>query len=111
MERFHLTRREGEDGVQVIEVHGELDLAVAARLGDELAAIPLEGDVLIDLSACEFVDSTGIATILVARRELHGADRRLALVGASGQVRRLFQLVGLDRDGLLIADGAQIAAA
>jgi anti-anti-sigma regulatory factor len=47
------------DGVAVLGVHGEADLAKARALSDELATVagrPL----VIDLCACTFIDSTTI---------------------------------------------------
>ena len=63
--------------------------------------MPAPDDIRIDLSGCEFIDSTGIATVLLARRELSKTDRTLVLTGAADQILRLFRLAGLDRDGLL----------
>jgi anti-sigma B factor antagonist len=108
MDRFHLNVREDAEGAYVIEVHGEVDLAVARPLGDAIAAVPAPAAVRIDLSACEFIDSTAIATVLLARRELAAAGRTLVLTGAGGQVLRLLQVAGLDRDGLLVASGDEI---
>ncbi len=108
MERFHLNRLDGGEGVQVIEVHGEIDLAVVGQLRDAIGAVPAPDDVRIDLSACEFIDSTGIAAVVLARRESADAGRTLVLTAAGGQVLRLFQVAGLDRDDLLVPGTDQV---
>ena len=90
-------------GVQVIAIRGELDLHTAPRLEHSLDAV-LERDsgaLAIDLSACEFIDSTGIALIVRAWRELDGDSKdapggRFALCGLGDQVQRLFDITGLE---------------
>src|SRR6476469_362763 len=63
--RFALTETKIESGCREIAVRGELDLAVCDRLQQAIAA-GQEGQVLIDLGACQFIDSTAIAVILRA---------------------------------------------
>jgi anti-sigma B factor antagonist len=91
------------DGVRVIAVSGELDLSTAPRLEEPLEVTMDSGTaLLIDLSACEFIDSTGIALIVRAWQRLGGgnggddASVRFALCGLGDQVRRLLEVSGLD---------------
>jgi anti-sigma B factor antagonist len=83
-------------GVRITLV-GEVDLATVPelnRLLDQLA----EGEhsrLLIDLRGVEFMDSTGLGSII---RALHAADangHRLAVRRGSPQVQRLFELTGI----------------
>ncbi len=92
------------DGVRVIAVRGELDLSTAPDLEEPLNAAldGGQGSVLIDLSGCEFIDSTGIALIVRAWQQLEGAensdpDGRLVLCSANDQVRRVLDVSGLDQ--------------
>jgi anti-sigma B factor antagonist len=89
--------------VQVIAVRGELDLHTAPQLEKSVDAAMESSDpsLAIDLTACEFIDSTGIALIVRAWRQLSdGSDDeaagRFALCGLSDQVQRLFQITGLE---------------
>jgi anti-sigma B factor antagonist len=89
--------------VQVIAVRGELDLHTAPQLEESVeAALESNNPTLaIDLSACEFIDSTGIALIVHAWRQLsEDSDKApagsFALCGLSDQVQRLFQITGLE---------------
>jgi anti-anti-sigma factor len=64
-----------------------------------LAAV--DPTLVIDLSACEFVDSTGIALIVWAWRQLDrngdgNGGGRLLLCGIRGQVHRVFEISGLE---------------
>lgn len=86
------------DGVRVIAVRGELDLSTAPDLEGPLDAA-LDGggsSVLIDLTACEFIDSTGIALIVRAWQQLDG-DGSLVLCSPNEQVRRVLDVSGLDQ--------------
>ena len=84
-------------GTTVIHVAGELDMNTAPRLERELEG-PLatgENPLLLDLSACEFIDSTGIALIVRAWQGL-GGEGRFALCGVGDQVKRVLGITGLD---------------
>ncbi len=87
--------------IHVLSVSGELDLGTAPQLEQPLeAALASEGGgVLIDLSACEFIDSTGIALLVRAWQRLDGSSENgggsFALCGLNDQVRRLLELSGL----------------
>jgi anti-anti-sigma factor len=85
----------------VLAVSGELDLAVASRLERELSrAISLDGEgTVLDLTDCDFVDSTALEVILHAgeriRRLPHATKMRV--VSPNPQVRRVMELTGSDR--------------
>jgi anti-sigma B factor antagonist len=90
-------------GVCVLSVSGELDLGTAPQLEGPLdEALASGGGLLIDLSACEFIDSTGIALLVRAWQRLDGepgagigGNGGFALCGLNDQVRRLLELSGL----------------
>jgi anti-anti-sigma factor len=89
-----------EHGVRTIFVRGELDLSTAPDLEGPLEQTleSGEGSVLIDLSQCEFIDSTGIALIVRAWQRLdRGEDgRNLVLCSQNDQVRRVLEITGLE---------------
>ncbi|HEY5054398.1 MAG TPA: STAS domain-containing protein [Solirubrobacterales bacterium] len=95
-------RSETLDGVRIIAVNGELDLNTAPELEQPLeAALAADGSALvIDLSGCEFIDSTGIALIVRAWQRLghesNGHGSRFALCCVSDQVQRLLDITGLE---------------
>jgi len=94
---------EAREGVHVVTLRGELDLATAPDLRkvleDELAGL---APVLIDLSDCEFIDSTGIAVIVRAWQQRQGSDGvsemggLLALCAPEKQVSRILEVTGVD---------------
>lgn len=91
------------DGVNVIAVRGELDLSTAPELESPLEEAIASGDatVLIDLTECEFIDSTGIALIVRAWQRLdRGAEGdgngQVAICSGNDQVRRVLEITGLE---------------
>jgi anti-anti-sigma factor len=89
-----------DQGVRTISVRGELDLSTAPELEGPLnqALESGEGSMLIDLSQCEFIDSTGIALIVRAWQHLDGGGngRALVLCSQNDQVRRVLEITGLE---------------
>lgn len=79
----------------VVWPEGELDLATAgilrAQLLSELERNPRS--LIVDLSRTTYIDSTGLAVIIRAARELHGT---LAVVTPRERIQRLFQATGLN---------------
>jgi stage II sporulation protein AA (anti-sigma F factor antagonist) len=92
-------RSEEEDGVFVVTVEGELDMNTATDLERELErpVAAAQAPLLIDLSRCEFIDSTGIALIVRSWQTLDdGGGERFALCGIGHQVKRVLDITGLE---------------
>ena len=92
-------RTETIDGIPAVIVSGELDLALAAAAAPQLnAAIRSDAHaVVIDLSAIEFIDSSGLVLLLSAYRRLDRVGRRLAIICPNRSAHRIFALTRLDR--------------
>lgn len=86
--------------MRTIFVRGELDLSTAPELEGPLEETLENGDasVLIDLSQCEFIDSTGIALIVRAWQRLDSGEngRGLVICSQNEQVRRVLEITGLE---------------
>lgn len=92
-----------DDGVRVIAVRGELDLSTAPELEGPLedAVAARDASVLVDLSECEFIDSTGIALIVRAWQRLDRAadgegQGQVVISSYNDQVRRVLEITGLE---------------
>lgn len=99
-----------------LQLEGELDLWSAERLQAALQRVARDNDaVVVGLQSCEFVDSTGIALFLQARRQLENEGGRLILYGCSDQVLRIFTVAGLIDAGIVFGSRdealAELAAA
>jgi anti-anti-sigma factor len=80
--------------VAVVALDGELDLAGAAALEQELSRLEAEPPdaVVLDLRAVEFMDSSGLRVIAVASQRARDRGQRLALVPGGEQVMRVFDI-------------------
>jgi anti-anti-sigma factor len=90
--------RQTQDGERTtLAPEGELDLANSHTLDLTLHEALHRGDlVVVDLGNLEFIDSTGIALLVVALRGPH-AERLSFLPSQSPAVSRLLGLTGLDQ--------------
>lgn len=91
-------RASGE--TRIVVASGELDIETAHALATLLGAVTREGaqDVVIDLSGIGFIDSTGLAVLINAKRRTLRAGGSMRLVANTAPVRRLLETTRLDRD-------------
>lgn len=73
---------------------GEIDAHTAPGLGAAIEA--LSGDVALDLSGVEFVDSSGLRVLIDAHQSISGRGDSLSLHQPSDAVRRLLEISGVD---------------
>jgi anti-sigma B factor antagonist len=84
------------DAAIVVTLEGELDLASAAKLEEELLLIEAGRPprIVIDLSGLTFMDSTGMRTLALAQRRSLAERHELLLRRGPHQVQRVFELTG-----------------
>lgn len=87
------------DGWTVVSLHGELDVASAPAARERLISLVNEGSthLVLDLEGLDFIDSTGLGSIISAlkRARTNGGDLRL--VCTQSRIRRLFEITALDK--------------
>jgi anti-anti-sigma factor len=112
MQRFEIVQSDPRPGCRDLQVVGELDLAVVDKLDEKLDDAAADCElVLIGLERCEFIDSSGIAAILRARKRMADQGRHLALYAPSEQVLRVLSMTGLTANGLVFDSAEQALAA
>jgi anti-sigma B factor antagonist len=92
-------RSERDGAVQVLALHGELDLSSVSAFDRELARAEASDAqrILVDLRKLDFIDATGISALVRAhRRQAAESGDRLGLHQPSGQPRRVIELTGID---------------
>ena len=86
-----------DDGIAILALAGELDLATRPRLDTALDAVLADGlrSVLIDLDALTFCDSSGLGALLRAHRVTTQVGASVVVAAARGPVARLLVLTNL----------------
>lgn len=95
---FRLELSEEDEGDRtLIRATGEVDVVTAPKLASRVDAILRSniGDVVIDLSDTEFLDSAGLHVLLNAQRRLTRGSRALRVLCPPGPVRRVIELARL----------------
>jgi anti-sigma B factor antagonist len=95
-----------------LALSGELDIAGAARVEQELERIEREppATIVLDLSGLAFMDSTGLRVIMAADARAREQARRLVIVRGSDTVQRIIEMTRLD-ERLEIVDDLAAAEA
>ena len=103
---FELVEQRTDAGVDVAVVSGEIHVSTAPHFRQGLEAMIERGDGLIglDLSAVEFIDSTGLSVLLNGLRLVSQRGGRMALVCKNPTVLRLFEITSLDTTFDIVAD-------
>lgn len=85
--------------LHTIAVAGELDQSTAGDLREALDRAVSEPPppVLVDLSDCHFIDSTGLSLLVEAKRRLADEQRGFGVCSPDADVRRLLELTGIDQ--------------
>lgn len=87
-----------DNGIAVLHIAGEIDL----QHSPELRLLLQEKNkhrcaaLIIDFSGVEYIDSSGLATLVEYRRDSRKHDGRMALASMSTRVRTIFELVRLN---------------
>lgn len=84
------------DDAGVVVAAGDVDLAGGPLL--EAAILQREDHqaIVIDLSAVEFIDSSGLRSLLGASRRAHERNTEVVLRDPSPEVRRLLEITGTE---------------
>lgn len=98
-----------EAGVDIIRVQGEVDLHFAPVLRQVLSGKARQRcpALLLDLTAVEFINSSGIAAILEYLRDAADTGSLFCIGGISERLRPIIEVVRLDRSMPVFADAAR----
>jgi anti-anti-sigma factor len=92
-----ITEIRGTKGHALVLLAGELDVSTAGGLYQEFAQLNRDGvvHVALDLTALEFIDSTGISAIIAEHKRTAAAGGELIILTPHRNVRRVFEVAGL----------------
>ena len=92
-------KTESDQGVTVIALTGEVDLYTAPELKEELVRVIDDGArrIVIDFRDTTFIDSTTLGVLVSGLKRLRPQGGNLALVITDNNIRKIFEITGLDR--------------
>jgi anti-sigma B factor antagonist len=84
-------------GWNVVDVTGDLDMASAPALRQQVVQLLSQGArrIAIDLTATDFVDSTGLGALVAGLKRVRTHDGELVVVCPEQRLRRIFELTDL----------------
>lgn len=85
------------DGWSVVEAGGEIDVATAPRLREQLLTLVNDGhhNIVVDLEDVEFIDSTGLGVLIGALKRVRSHEGDLRLVATENRILKIFEITGL----------------
>jgi len=99
-------------GTVRLALTGELDIAGAARVEQELERIEREppATLVLDLRELAFMDSTGLRVIVAADERAREQGRRMVVVRGSATVQRIIEMTRLHERLEIVDDPAAVEA-
>jgi anti-sigma B factor antagonist len=89
---FTIEQRPAPEGVSLVELSGELDIAATSALRSCVDEAVGRRGLVLDLSGATFVDSSMLKELLRANAELDRYETRLVLAGITPAVLRVLEL-------------------
>jgi len=85
------------DGKTIVAVGGEIDVYTAPKLRDKITELVAAGvyDIVIDMEAVEFLDSTGLGVLVGGLKKVRAHDGSLQLVCNQDRLLKIFRITGL----------------
>jgi anti-sigma B factor antagonist len=85
------------DGIEVIDVQGEIDMYTGPRLRELLIDLVSKGhyQLVVNLDKVGFLDSTGLGVLVGGLRRVRAHDGSLDLVCTQQRILKIFRITGL----------------
>ena len=86
-----------QDGIEVIDVQGEIDMYTAPRLRELLIDLVSRGSyqLAVNLDKVGFLDSTGLGVLVGGLRRVRAHDGSLDLVCTQQRILKILRITGL----------------
>ncbi len=99
-------------GRTIVAVGGEIDVYTAPKLRDRITELVADGvyDLVIDMEAVEFLDSTGLGVLVGGLKKVRAHDGSLQLICNQDRLLKIFRITGLAKV-FVIHESAEAALA
>ena len=86
-----------KDGIEVVDVGGEIDIYTAPRLRELLIDLVSKDNyqLVVNMDKVEFVDSTGLGVLVGGLKRVRAHDGSLDLVCTLERILKIFRITGL----------------
>ncbi len=83
----------------IVKMTGEIDYTVTPKIRSGLLNYieKTKGPLKLDLSELDYLDSSGLAVFIEARRHLVEQGRVLEIIAVKDEVKKIFQLTQVDK--------------
>jgi len=88
-----------KDGIEVVNVEGEIDIYTAPRLRELLIDLVGKGSyqLVVNLEKVGFLDSTGLGVLVGGLKRVRSHDGSLDLVCTQERILKIFKITGLTK--------------
>ena len=88
-----------KDGIEVVDVEGEIDVYTAPRLRELLIELVNSGfyQLVVNMEKVEFLDSTGLGVLVGGLKRVRAHDGSLDLVCTQERILKIFRITGLTK--------------
>lgn len=85
--------------IPVVGLSGDIDSFTCSKLGQAIVGLITDGDfrVVIDLAKVNYIDSSGLGTLVGGLRRVNERNGGLAITNPSPQIRKIMDITGLDK--------------
>ena len=85
-----------KEGVLVFQVNGEINISTSPDLKKQFEKSPSK-KIVVDLEKVNYIDSSGLATLVEILKKTKSQGGSLGLAGMSSKVKSLFEITKLDK--------------
>jgi anti-anti-sigma factor len=98
---FEIASERDPEGIFIVRVRGELDISHEEDLRSELnrGVAGSNAGIVVDLTDCEFIDSSGVRALLLGReaqRAEGNGEPGLVIGSGNSQIVRILSVMGVD---------------
>jgi anti-sigma B factor antagonist len=88
-----------KDGIEVVDVEGEIDVYTAPRLRELLIDLVNKKNyqLVVNMEKVEFLDSTGLGVLVGGLKRVRAHDGSLDLVCTQERILKIFRITGLTK--------------
>ena len=86
-----------KDGIEIVDVEGEIDVYTAPRLRELLIELVNTGfyQLVVNMEKVDFLDSTGLGVLVGGLKKVRAHDGAMELICSQDRLLKIFRITGL----------------